>query len=270
MLKTINGSKFLDLEQLWNSVKGIAPELKLRQLLKNSGVIFYDEELNYIKFPSVAMSAIGGIPLHIDHNYPDNVIALKIAPDSNFCLNDLLVQFKSMMGFSSFCSYLNPRDVSGVQMADITMKHGHYSVAHIPNITVFISGHSSGVEHELSVQRDLVHLSRLTVARTKAQLCPPIVVPSDDWLNIYADVYSKICKSLEKLSDQQDPDFYEERNLLFPAAKGSLCLLTGSLRSFQKLVSQRKDSGKEKEYVQLLNLINNLLTTICPEMFQGE
>jgi hypothetical protein len=56
-------------------------------------------------------------------------------------------------------------------------------------------------------------------------------------------------------------------NFAYPAAKGHIGYLSGSLRNFQKLVSQRNDPGKELEYRKILNLLNDQLVILVPEMF---
>ena len=67
-------------------------------------------------------------------------------------------------------SYLNPKGVPPQEMWKTVAKHSHFSVAHSAMLSFVICGHSCAVENELNSQRDVVHLARLTVARTNAQV----------------------------------------------------------------------------------------------------
>jgi hypothetical protein len=60
----------------------------------------------------------------------------------------------------------------------------------------------------------------------------------------------------------------ETRNLLFPTAKASGLLITGSLRNMMKLVSMKDSGGKEDEFVAALLNIEKVLETTFPEIFK--
>jgi hypothetical protein len=56
--------------------------------------------------------------------------------------------------------------------------------------------------------------------------------------------------------------------LLFPTAKASGLLITGSLRNMMKLVSMKDSGGKEDEFVAALINIEKVLVATFPEVFQ--
>ncbi|MEM9070487.1 MAG: hypothetical protein AAGE52_18420 [Myxococcota bacterium] len=249
---------FVDLQMLWSAIHGLEPAARLTALMRAAGVEFHDETARFVRRPAVALCGLGGFPISIEGS---EVRVL------NAALGDAAESARDMMGFASFMSYLNPRDRSATAMFEVVARHGHFSVAHVATVNVLLAGHSSAVEHELASQRDLVHLARLTVARTAAQDDPPLVVPDDTLLPVFQRVREAV--AAERASHAPDgPDEREILNQLFPAAKGSLLLLSGSLRSLQKLVSQRDDAGKETEFRNLLTALHQTLSALWPALFE--
>jgi hypothetical protein len=143
-------------------------------------------------------------------------------------------------------------------------------------VSFYIFGHSCGVENELNCQRDIVHVARLTVARTAAQANPPVCVPTAHALPAYRQVVRATRLARQALgavppggSGLSKRDWSEAANLLFPAAKAHVVVVSGTLRSFQKLVGAIADTGKEAEFRNVLWLINNNLHGLLPDMFAG-
>jgi hypothetical protein len=67
--------------------------------------------------------------------------------------------------------------------------------------------------------------------------------------------------------DRAAGDRHESRNLVFPAAKATLVLVTGSLRSLQKLVGAIDDEGREVEYRRCLSALGEVLHALHPALF---
>ena len=121
---------------------------------------------------------------------------------------------------------------------------------------------AAAVETELCCQRDLVHLSRVTVARTAAQDDPSFVVLDETHLSTLQEMRRHVLESLKPLTGSR-----EARNTLFPASKATMVLITGSLRNYQKLTAARDDQGKEEEYRRMLTALTQLLNPLAPELF---
>ena len=180
-----------------------------------------------------------------------------------------------MMGFSGNYSYMNPKNLEPEEMFSRTSEHGHFSTAHTVYINMLVAGHSCAVENEFNSQRDNVHLSRITVARTGAQNNPPVVVLYPDHVPAFKEildntkeVLSKVRTTLLNPSNGSDLDFKEVCNTAYPAAKGQAMMISGTLRNFQNIVGALSDSGKEEEYKRILALINDNLNTMWPEIFK--
>ncbi len=240
----------LDLSHLWNSIDQIPHDQKLSSFLKNGGVKFYDKACRFVKTPKVALVGIGGLGFEIK----DDTLFLGGSPAN---LKTLGIKMKEMMGLTGAFSFMNPKSQSGSEMADICFTHGHYSICHSATVNLILLGYSVGVENELNSQRDLVHLGRITVARTKAQNKPPLVVLDESHLDLYQRVVSYIDHEIEGLDAKGDA--LESRNLIYPAAKATACLMTGSIRNIQKVLGSINDTGKEFEYIRLLENIKQCL-----------
>lgn len=250
LIKRLEGTPTIDMEQFFGAIGQADKPDKLMAALARAGCTAWDEEGRYIRTPSVALAGIGGFPVS----------------------EEMLSQYRTrraiIPGASGGFSYLNSRDKALPELYNTVIERGHYSIAHTTVANVLVAGVSTGVENEFNSQRDIVHLSRLTVARTSVQERPPIIVPSEDLL-----AFSKIItEHTDKVLMDTLPnrlDDWEGRNLLYPSAKATLFLATASLRNFQKLVAQRYDGGKEVEYAKALGLIDDCLGTVWPELFGG-
>jgi hypothetical protein len=268
IIKHIEDCPVIDQGALWNQIKSVALEDKLTTLLQQGGVKFHDTNHRFIAEPMVALTGVGGIPLHLHDRQGQGEIALALAPERSFDLKDLKAATHLTMGMSAFCSYLNPKNIEPDAMCGVSFHHGHTSIAHTVVVNLLVLGHSCGVENEFNSQRDLIHISRLTVARTQAQKNPPLVVLDPGHLPLYQQILDHTLDVLNQSPDTlQERTQLEGRNLLFPAAKGSMMMITASLRNLQKLMSGIHDSGKEEEYKRILIKMNQALSTIWDDLF---
>lgn len=222
---------------------------RLQKAYQAVGGTFYDDEKQIMKGPLVFITGIGGILIE---NRKDGSYLLNKKIDSE-SLQDIVMK---MAGVSSFMSYLNPGNLELAELGDkVLNEYQHSSVLHPISLNIVIIGHSIGVEHEIASQRDLVHLSRLTVAKTTTQSSPCLTLLNSDLVNTYKTALSQI-NSLVKSESSQDK---ESLNLLFPTAKSSLIMLSGSMKNFLKIIDMRNDSGKEDEFVYLLEKMSDVL-----------
>ncbi|MFT4977624.1 MAG: hypothetical protein ACI8S6_003531, partial [Myxococcota bacterium] len=166
---TIDGVPLLDLPALWASITDTPTPSRLTALLAGSGVDFYDADCRFVRAPAVSIVGIGGLPVTLR----DGALHIGGASQS---IPQLRAALTEMIGLGGFMSYLNPRDRSPAELAAVLWANDHGSTGHACMLNFLLSGFSVAVENELCIQRDLLHLSRVTVARTKAQDDPPIVV----------------------------------------------------------------------------------------------
>jgi hypothetical protein len=239
---------FLDfgqLNDLMNSLEIKASD-KLRFIYESMYGVFHDQEKELMAGSVVGLVAIGGIPITIKDG-KTWLHGQEITPDQ------IKHQLMQTVGMSSFMSYLNPKNKTLEEMAQTTIDINHLSVLHTISFSILMAGISSGVEHELSSQRDIVHLSRLTVAKTKAQDSPCLVLRD----RRHVDAYKKVLAFTKTMtSDIEDS---ETRNLLFPSAKASAVIITGTLKNLLKLVALKDAGGKEAELVELLVNLERIL-----------
>lgn len=245
---------FFDFSKFNNNSKNIPIEKKLLYLHEQIGGSFWDKEKELMTGSVAKIIAIGGFPISID-NETAKILGNEINKDS--VLEALVVS----SGTSAFMSYLNPANHDLAHLGDLVVnKHKHLSVLHTFSVSVLLSGISIGVENEFSCQRDIVHLSRVTVAKTKAQDSPCLVCRNEKLANIYKDIlhYTK-----QKLIDNNEIfNDKEDRNLLFPTAKSSAVILTGSIKNILKLTSLAHSGGKEDEFVESLSHIENIINNV--------
>jgi len=253
------GVRWIDLDALWRSIERVPMPERSMRLMVAAGVPFYDDACQFIRAPVAAICGVGGTPVR----------------QSSIDVERIRSEHAAMMGFSADMAYLNPADRPPEAMFDVIAKHGHFSVAHTVSLNILVAGHSCAVEHELACQRDILHLSRLTVARTPAQASPPVVVLEPELLEPMQRVLRATQHEVDAVRcaatppRRRDKTFQEAVNIAFPAAKGSLVLLTASLRSFQKLMGGLSDDGKEEEYKRVLATINDSLHALWPQMFDA-
>uniref|UniRef100_A0A7S3P8R9 Uncharacterized protein n=1 Tax=Amphora coffeiformis TaxID=265554 RepID=A0A7S3P8R9_9STRA len=268
----IDGITFADTKRIWRKVScEKSLPIRLRRLHELVGVGFWDGPKGWlVKTPVVAICALGGMPITLDSNVPSGIVLA----NRPLGMSDLRASWREGMGLASMPCYMNPGNKAPLDLWNVLVKHGHFSIAHTVSLSFFLAGFSCGVENELNSQRDVVHLARITVARTASQQQPPLVVQHAAIVPVMEYLRNQTQERLQDASsaairDTSKADWYEASNLLWPAAKSHCAVLTGSLRGFQKLVSAISDEGKEAEYRNLLVLINQALHHLLPEMFLG-
>lgn len=224
----------------------------VQQIYEAVGGKFHDENKKIMKGPLVFITGIGGILIEnrTDGSY---ILNKKINTDSMF---DIVM---SMAGASAFMSYLNPSNLELSTLGEkVVSQYNHTSVLHPISLNIVLVGHSIGVEHELSTQRDLLHLSRLTVAKTDVQDSPCLTLRNPELLPYYEKAIADI-DAIVKSTNSKDK---ESLNLLFPNAKSSMIMLSGSIKNFLKVVDMRNQSGKEDELIDILNKTNDVLSSL--------
>lgn len=243
----------LDFDQLNNEMNRlkIPAYKKLPYIYERMDGAFYDEEKRLLKECRVAITGIGGFPIGVDNNnytLMGNKVSLEQIRESLY----------KTVGMSAGMSYLNPYNKSLDDLASKTLSFGHNSIKHSIFVNILLVGLSIGVEHEFSTQRDIIHLSRLTVAKTSAQKQPCLVVNNEKQIELYKNVLNFTDKQIESYNDEEKD--WEALNLLYPTAKASMIMISGSLRNIEKLVSLKNSDGKEDEFVDILNKIENVIS----------
>lgn len=249
---------FLDFNALNNEMnnQSIKSSQKLPFMYEKMNGKFYDDEKNIMKGAVVGITAIGSFPVELSGNNKLMLLGHEVT------IEQVKEQLNKTIGMSAFMSYLNPKNKSLDSIAETTLDLKHYSVLHTVNLSIAIVGLSSGVEHEFSSQRDIVHLSRLTVAKTKTQGNPCLVLRNYKYYDIYKEVLKNTKMLLEEIKERDN----ETENLLFPAAKASSIIITGSLKNILKLISLKDAGGKEDEFIEILEKIEGLVKEIYPEL----
>lgn len=244
-------SPFLCLHDAFGALKGVPPEDRLDALLRAAGCPFHEPGL--VAGPVVRCVGVGGLP--VTRADPLELGGIPFSPEA------VAAAFTQTQGLGAMLTYLNPRDRSPGELATVLARHGHGSTRHMCSVNIAIFGLTSAVEHEFATQRDLVHLARLTVARTSAQRRPPVVVLDPDHLPAYRAVRRATLERIQTLPrDTRDDD--ESLNALLPAAKASVLVLSGTLRNLDKLTEHARDDGKEREYRQILHLVRACLDEV--------
>lgn len=245
---------FLDFNALNEKIaqNKIVSENKLSYIYQHLGGEYYDKEEKILKGAKACIVGVGGIPVEIK----DDKLCFFGNPVE---IEDIKKQLLKTMGLSATMSYLNPKNRELETIAQKTLDLGHKSIMHTVFLNILVVGHSIGVEHELSSQRDLMHLSRLTVADSRAQNSPCLTLLNGEQVELYKKVLDSTTRLIK---GAEIPMTEETRNLLFPTAKSSMILLSGSLRNFEKLVALKETGGKEFEFCQILNDIEGLLDFI--------
>ncbi|CAJ1375616.1 unnamed protein product [Effrenium voratum] len=263
------GLPILDQMAWWASARESPTAQKLRSLLQAGGVAFYDAECHFVKAPMVALVAVGGIPVRTSGDSLDLLLGELAIPVP---LESIRSALKSQMGMTAMFSYLNRRGLEPEEMWGVVSKLGHFSVGHTAHLSFVLAGHSCAVENEINSQRDVVHLGRLTVARTRSQKDPPLVVQRPELLPVFKQVREQVQAAiLSQVAERPDAvsvqDWQEALYIGWPAAKAHVAVLTGSLRSLQKLCASIDDDGKETEYRALLWQIATACHLLLPDMF---
>lgn len=257
----LNNDYILDLPTLMQEAFSVPVADRMARLLEMAGC---NIDPPFVKSRRVFLTAIGGLPLSPSTN------GISIAGAAPLPLAEIENQLLKTASCSAAMSYLSPpANRDGIPLAKTVLEQNHGSILHTVNLSIFIAGISQACETEWNVQRDLVHLSRVTLARTAAQDNPFFVLP--DNVALTSDQLDTLRKQLASLADtrttlRQDGLPREFVNALSPVSKVQCLLVTGSLRNLYKLVSAKDDEGKEDEYRGSLNDIHKMLVTLFPAL----
>jgi len=268
------GLRVLDQVDWWEAAREVITAQKLKALLQSGGAKFYDAENYFVKTPMVALVAVGGLPL----SFSDSSLQLRLGElRVPVTLENLRSALRSQMGMTAMFSYLNRKGHEPEEMWKVVAELGHFSVGHTAHLSFVLVGHSCAVENEFNSQRDVVHLGRLTVARTRSQKDPPLVVQRPELLPVFKEIRNQVKAAiLSRVADREKmeskdisiQDWQEALYVGWPAAKAHVAVLTGSLRNLQKLVASIDDEGKETEYRALLWQIATACHLLLPDMFE--
>jgi hypothetical protein len=259
-VREIDGVRFVSLPAVGAAMTGAAPADRLVRLLEACGARFHPSPYDrFVAEPVVALAGIGGLLFDWEREDPPDTVRLHgltgpLSPDA------LGAALRAACGASALFTYLNPRDRPLPDLGATALRLGHRSVLHAAAANVLIAGHSNAVEHELASQRDLVHLSRLTVNRTTAQSDPPLRIVDAGLLPAAAEIM-RLTRQHVSTVDDTTADALEYRHALFPAAKASAILLSGSVRNLVKLADAGVD--KEAELAPLAAAVSVYVTSLC-------
>lgn len=254
-------NEFFDLEAALREIQNFPAPERLGHLLALAGCQTDPAEPRIVTEPSAKLAAVGGLPL---------AGLARLGADPAECIR----LAASNMGCAGALSYLAlPGGDAKSAYSKIAGELGHFSIAHAAHASVFVAGATCAVENEFNSQRDLVHMARITEARTSCQDRPSLVClhpalngPLKQSLS-HADALRAASFGTE---GPKTPDEREAANLLYPACKATAFLVSGTLRGFQKLLAAQDDPGKEAEYRKLLGLVRAELAPWWPELFGRE
>ena len=251
----------LDLGETLARVKGFPARHRMSQLLHDAGCAFHGSGRRLVAGPSARIVAIGGLPI-------GSLAARGVPPEEAAWMT------RQGMGALGSMSYLSmPGDGPGEAYGEIAVGHGHLSVAHGASASILLAGVTTACEVEWACQRDLVHLARVTVARTSVQSAPPVVVPHPALADAFATLLAA-CDAARAEIEALAPgtglparDALEAMNLAYPAAKATAFVVTGSLRDLGKVLAAETDPGKEREFRASLATVRRPLAAFWPELF---
>ncbi len=255
MIGSYQGVQWLDQQALWARLaQDKKPQReRLGQMLAMCGVEFFDSDHRYAKAPVVLIRSLGGLP-----------IVWKEQPFvGGVEVREALQQTRQQMGYAAMDTYLNPNDKTAQDLYTLNLAtHGAPSIAHTVHLGFFIAGLSQKAELEFNTQRDLVHLSRLTSARTSVQDNPPFLVEDANMLPLYQALRQSI------LDHRPEGVSKEYANAVWPLSKCSILGITGSLKNLWKLSLMKDDAGKEQEVRNLCAVMQQQILALYPEWEQ--
>jgi len=271
MIKTIASTPFLDTVAAFESISTVTSKNKLRELLSSTGVTFYDTEKNFIKEASVSICGFGGLGFDFTSQSTDSVIPIRDT-SSLLSYTDIKNMFNPLQATGGFMSYLNTGNLDSDKMISVMAEHGHYSTLHLSYINIAIFGISSLVENEINCQRDMMHIARITEARTGVQSQPPLAVLYPEQVEFFKEVYTKTQKvraAMPKKVGSSKRDFFESSNSIYSGAKGTGVIISITLKNLMKLISLLDDSGKEEEFKRVLLQLSKITHTLWPHFFKS-
>lgn len=253
--------RVIDQGAAWSQIRDLPASQKVRGFLRVAGCEFWDDDCRFVRESSVALAGIGGLPVaHSDES--GEVVSARIS--------SYIDGSRATMETSASFSYLNSGNLAPGQLYERVTQLGHLSVAHTVTVNLLVAGVSINTEVETSTQRDLVHLSRITVGRTAIQSEPAIVAPTEASYDIARQIYAMTRKILGNHRPAKPTrDDYELLNNFYPVNKATAFMLSGTLRNFAKLTDQINDDGKEREYRAMLAKALAVLQPLWPELFNA-
>lgn len=249
----------LPLDGLWNRLQNIPADRKISEALEYSGCEFHDSDKLFVKDNSVAIVGIGGIAVGSINDSDEKIFQ---------SINDRVDNTKIFMGTAAGLSYLNSGEKDITDLYSSVMNLGHYSVAHTVTVNFLLAGISEGAEVELSLQRDLLHISKVTNTRTRIQNNPPIVVPEGQDITIISNLYAQVQTLTKTLRGSESPDELEYANGFYPINKATLLMISADLSNFRKFITLRYDMGKEREIREIASKMAVQLQYLWPEIFK--
>lgn len=256
-IREIDGVQVLPLDGLWDHLQGVPNEMKLREALDYAGCDFHDQDKRFVLGHNVSLVGVGGVPIAEVTDTDDEI---------SKSLEEKVRGTRHLMGSSAAFSYLNSGEKPVAELYDTVTRLGHFSIAHAVQVNLVVAGISEGTELELSLQRDLIHLSKLTNARTVVQNKPPVVVPEGIDPSLVQKLYDHTEEVASSLRQSGDVDSLEYANGLFPVNKATLLMISGDLSNLRKIAALREDAGKERELRSVATSIFVLLNKLWPEI----
>lgn len=258
-LRVIDGVNILPIDGLWNRLEGVAIEDRLVSALGYAGCQFHDSEQRMVTGHIVALAGIGGLPIAYQSE-TNETIADRV--------QTTIHKTKEMMGSSAAFSYLNSGEKAITDLYDSVAQLGHFSIAHTVQVNVIVAGISEGAELELNLQRDLVHISKITNARTGVQNHPPIVVRDPAHVPVVKALYGHLQELTDVLRTDSKGDTLEAVNGLFPVNKATMLMISGDLSNMRKLSQLRNDAGKEQEVRMVADGLYQQLGLLWPAIIK--
>lgn len=260
-IRVINGANILPLDGLWNRLEGVDSEERLVTALEYAGCQFHDDERKMVAGHVIAFAGIGGVPVAYE-NETNEEIADRI--------QETIHKTQEIMGSSAAFSYLNSGEKTIIDLYDSVTKLGHFSIAHTVQANIIVAGISEGAELELNLQRDLVHISKITNARTRIQNRPPIVVRSPAHVRAVRVLYGHLQELTDDLRIDNTSDTLEVVNGLFPINKATMLMISGDLCNLRKLSQLRNDKGKEQEVRMVADGLYQQLGLLWPDIIRDK
>ncbi len=258
-MRTLDGISVVPLDGLWEAVGKAKPEDKMRAALGYAGCRFYDEDRHFVAEPSVAFVGLGGAPAAHESDSGEQILDR---------IQKFVAGSRELMASSASFSYLNSGEKSQKALYDTVTNLGHFSIAHTVSVNLLVAGISEGAEMELSLQRDIVHISKVTNARTNIQTRPSIVVRDEKYLELAKAVQDATIAARLEHGTAANADEAEIVNSMFPVNKATLLMLSGDVSNLRKLTALRNDRGKEKELRDVADRLNNQLRLLWPEIYE--
>jgi hypothetical protein len=177
-----------------------------------------------------------------------------------FTIAELRRSLRMGAGACALMTYLNPHDREFGELAQVALENKHRSILHGVHLSMLIAGNSLAIEQEISSQRDLIHLARLTVAKTRVQDFPPLTIFDHSLLELADKIYGFQALLMRSRIEDSRKVEREFLNSMWPAAKSSMILVSGSFRNLIRF--SESGVGKEQELDYICRSTMNLLRAL--------